>query len=51
LKKTSQWIKENFPTIGLTLGASLVLWGVALGWFLPLWLINKMKDEIEKGLK
>jgi cell division protein ZapA (FtsZ GTPase activity inhibitor) len=51
LKKTSQWIKENLPTIGLTLGASLVLWGVALGWFLPLWLINKMKDEIEKGLK
>jgi uncharacterized damage-inducible protein DinB len=51
LKKTSQWIKENFPTIGLTLGASLVLWGVALGWFLPLWLINKMKGEIEKGLK
>jgi hypothetical protein len=51
LKKTSQWIKENFPTIGLTLGASLVLWKVALCWFLPLWLINKMKDEIEKGLK
>jgi hypothetical protein len=51
LNKTSQWIKENFPTIGLTLVASLVLWEVALGWFLPLWLINKMKDEIEKGLK
>jgi hypothetical protein len=45
LEKTGQWIKEKFPMVGSSLG----LWGLAIGWFLPLWLISKMYDEIEKG--
>jgi hypothetical protein len=45
LGKTGQWIKEKFPMIGSALG----LWGLAIGWFLPLWLISKMYDQIEQG--
>jgi len=45
LTKTKNWLKENG---GYILG-SIGLWGLAVGWFLPLWLINKMYSEIEKG--
>jgi hypothetical protein len=29
--------------------SGLGLWGLAVGWFLPLWLISKMWSELEKG--
>ncbi len=45
LTKAKNWLKENG---GYILG-SIGLWGLAVGWFLPLWLINKMYSEIEKG--
>jgi hypothetical protein len=45
LGKTGQWIKEKFPMIG----SAFALWGLAVGWFLPLWLISKMYDQIEQG--
>jgi len=45
LGKIGKWIKEKFPIIGSALG----FWGLAIGWFLPLWLISRMYDQIEKG--
>jgi hypothetical protein len=45
LGRIGQWIKEKFPMIGSALG----LWGLAIGWFLPLWLMSKMYDQIEQG--
>lgn len=37
--------KNLFSFISLSLAA----WGIALGWFLPLWLIGKMYEQLEKG--
>jgi hypothetical protein len=45
LSKAKDWLKANGGTILSLIG----LWGLAVGWFLPLWLISKMYDEIEKG--
>jgi hypothetical protein len=45
LAKAKDWLKAN----GGTILSSIGLWGLAIGWFLPLWLITKMYDEIEKG--
>jgi hypothetical protein len=45
LAKAKDWLKAN----GGTILSSIGLWGLAIGWFLPLYLINKMYDEIEKG--
>jgi hypothetical protein len=45
LSKAKDWLKANGGTILSAIG----LWGLAIGWFLPLWLITKMYDEIEKG--
>jgi hypothetical protein len=45
LAKAKEWLKANGGTILSAIG----LWGLAVGWFLPLWLISKMYDEIEKG--
>jgi predicted transcriptional regulator len=36
------------PNAGV-IASSIGLWGLALGWFLPLWLMNKMWSELEKG--
>jgi len=43
--KTSKWLKEK----GSLILSGIGLWGLAIGWFLPLWLISKMYSEIEKG--
>jgi len=45
LGKVEKWLKENGSFIASALG----LWGLAIGWFLPLWLISKMYDQIEEG--
>jgi hypothetical protein len=45
LSKAKDWLKANGGIILSAIG----LWGLAIGWFLPLWLISKMYDEIEKG--
>ena len=39
------WFKEN----GGVILSSIGFWGLAVGWFLPLFLINKMYETIEKG--
>jgi predicted transcriptional regulator len=36
------------PNAGV-IASSIGLWGLAIGWFLPLWLITKMYDQIEKS--
>jgi len=45
LSKAKDWLKAN----GGTILSSIGLWGLAIGWFLPLWLISKMYDQIEQG--
>jgi hypothetical protein len=45
LAKAKDWLKANGGTILSAIG----LWGLAIGWFLPLWLITKMYDQIEKS--
>jgi hypothetical protein len=45
LAKAKDWLRAN----GNTILSSIGLWGLAIGWFLPLWLISKMYDQIEKG--
>jgi hypothetical protein len=45
LAKAKEWLRANSGTIISAVG----FWGLALGWFLPLWLISKMYDVIEKG--
>ena len=45
LGKVKKWLKENGSFIASALG----LWGLAIGWFLPLWLITKMYDAIAES--
>jgi hypothetical protein len=45
LAKAKDWLKANGGTILSAIG----LWGLAVGWFLPLWLITKMYDQIEQS--
>jgi hypothetical protein len=45
IAKAKDWLKAN----GGTILSSIGLWGLAIGWFLPLWLISKMYDQIEQG--
>jgi hypothetical protein len=45
LAKAKDWLKAN----GGTILSSIGLWGLAIGWFLPLWLISKMYNQIEKS--
>jgi hypothetical protein len=45
LAKARDWLKAN----GGTILSSIGLWGLAIGWFLPLWLISKMYSTIEQG--
>jgi hypothetical protein len=45
LAKAKDWLKANGGTILSAIG----LWGLAIGWFLPLWLISKMYNQIEEG--
>jgi hypothetical protein len=45
LAKAKDWLKAN----GGTILSSIGLWGLAIGWFLPLWLISKMYNQIEEG--
>jgi ribosomal protein S15P/S13E len=45
IAKAKEWLKAN----GNTILSSIGLWGLAIGWFLPLWLISKMYDQIEQG--
>jgi hypothetical protein len=45
LAKAKDWLRVN----GGTILSSIGLWGLAIGWFLPLWLISKMYDQIEQG--
>jgi hypothetical protein len=45
LSKTKKWLEKNGKTILSAIG----LWGLAVGWFLPLWLISKMYSSIEQG--
>jgi ribosomal protein S15P/S13E len=45
IAKAKEWLKANGDTILSSIG----LWGLAIGWFLPLWLISKMYDQIEQG--
>ena len=45
LARAKGWLKENASIIASSIG----LWGLAIGWFLPLWMINKMYETIEKG--
>jgi len=45
LGKVEKWLKENGSFIASALG----LWGLAIGWFLPLWLISKMYDAIAQS--
>jgi benzoyl-CoA reductase/2-hydroxyglutaryl-CoA dehydratase subunit BcrC/BadD/HgdB len=41
LTKGAEILKNIFSSLGL--------WGLAVGWFLPLYLITKMYSQIEKG--
>jgi len=43
--KAKDWLKKN----GGVILSSIGLWGLAIGWFLPLWLITKMYEPIERG--
>jgi ribosomal protein S15P/S13E len=43
--KVGKWLKDKGPLIIGGIG----LWALAIGWFLPLWIISKMYDQIEKG--
>jgi predicted DNA-binding protein (UPF0278 family) len=45
LEKVENWLKANDSFIASALG----LWGLAIGWFLPLWLISKMYDAIAQS--
>jgi hypothetical protein len=45
LGKVEDWLKANGSFIASALG----LWGLAIGWFLPLWLISKMYDAIAES--
>jgi len=45
LAKAKDWLKAN----GGTILSSIGLWGLAIGWFLPLYLITKMYSAIEQG--
>jgi hypothetical protein len=45
LVKAKDWLRTNGNTILSAIG----LWGLAVGWFLPLWLISKMYSTIEQG--
>jgi hypothetical protein len=45
LGKVKDWLKANGSFIASALG----LWGLAIGWFLPLWLISKMYDAIAQS--
>lgn len=42
------WLKEKGSNILTFILSSIGLWALALGWFLPLWLIDKLQKEIEK---
>jgi hypothetical protein len=45
ITKAKDWLKAN----GGTILSAISLWGLAVGWFLPLWLIDKMYSTIEQG--
>jgi hypothetical protein len=45
LSKAKDWLRANGGTILSAIG----LWGLAIGWFLPLWLITKMYDAIAES--
>lgn len=45
--RTTNFLKDKGPLILTAIG----LWGLAIGWFLPLWLIVKMDEEIKKAFK
>ncbi len=45
IRNIKNWLKDKGPLILSSIG----LWGLALFWFLPLWIITKMYDEIEKS--
>ena len=45
IAKAKDWLKANGGTILSAIG----LWGLAIGWFLPLYLISKMYSTIEQG--
>lgn len=51
LAKIKMKAKEFFEKNGSIILSSIGLWGLAIGWFLPLWLISKMWTEIEKQFK
>jgi len=44
ISNIGEYLKQGFLTVGGMLGA----WGLALGWFLPLWMITKMDEAISK---
>jgi len=44
-KRVSNWLKDK----GSLILGGIGLWGLAIGWFLPLWIISKMYKEIESG--
>jgi len=43
--KAGNWLKDK----GSLILGGIGLWGLAIGWFLPLWIISKMYKEIESG--
>jgi len=43
--KVVKWLKDK----GSLILGGIGLWGLAIGWFLPLWLISRMYKEIEGG--
>lgn len=51
LGKIKSKTRDFFQKTGSIILASIGFWGLAIGWFLPLWLISKMWSEIEKQIK
>jgi len=47
LRQAGNWLKVN----GLTFLSSIGFWWLAVSWFLPLWLIVKMSNQIDDFLK
>ncbi len=51
LKKAADWLKYNGKGILSLLGVSFGLWSLAIGLFIPMWIITEVYKKIEEKIK
>lgn len=48
-KEVGKGLADFIKNLSISVASGIAAWGIALGWFLPLWLIGKMYEQLEKG--